>query len=92
MVRRYTGQGGPESRRLRYPVKRTTKLSKDANAELIEFARAHDSKPATMIRRAIMKDIYIWKANKRKREEAAAVLDGQMSLVEPNNEEVETSQ
>lgn len=88
MARRYTGQGGPNNRRLRYPVKRTTKLSKEADADLKEMAQAKDAKPATLIRRAIMKDIFIWKNEKRKAEEAAAVLDGQLSLTGENSDQI----
>lgn len=71
MARRYTGQGGSPIRKLRYPIKLTTKVSKDADQTLDEMATARDTKKATLVRRAVMKDIYIYKAEKEKREKLA---------------------
>lgn len=65
MARGYTGRGGPINRRLRYPIKLTIKVSEDARDTLAEMAKAKDTTPATLGRRAIMKDIYIYKAEQK---------------------------
>jgi hypothetical protein len=87
VAKRYTGQGGPNNRPLRYPMRRIARLSKEADADLLEMAKEKDTKPGTLLRRAIMKDIYIWKNEKKRREEAAAVLDGQLSLTDDKEKE-----
>lgn len=68
MAKRYTGQGGPNNRRLRYPIKLTLKISQDAKDTLDEMATKKSTKPATIGRRSIMKDIYIYKAEKERKE------------------------
>lgn len=72
MVKRgYTGRGGPINRPLRYPVKRTVKLSKDADNTLREMAEKGGKGVTVMllIRRAVMKDIYIYKAEQKRHKE-----------------------
>lgn len=61
----YTGRGGPNDRRLRYPVKLTIKISDDALATLEKMAHIKDTTVATLGRRAIMKDVYIYKAEQK---------------------------
>lgn len=87
MARRYTGQGGPMNRALRYPMRRVTRLSRDADDSLVQMAAEGGTKVAYLIRRAIMKDIYIWKAEKEKAKAAAAVLDGQLSLTDESKDD-----
>lgn len=86
MARRYTGQGGPINRRKRYDRQRLLRLSKQADADLVEMAKYLETKPATLIRRAVMIQVYIWKSERAKAEEAAAVLDGQLDLINDNGE------
>jgi hypothetical protein len=76
MARRYTGRGGPIDRRLRYPVAKTVKLSQDAVDTLEEMAErvGEGYTPMTLMRRAIMKDIYIYKNEKKNREQIAQEL------------------
>lgn len=71
MPRRYTGRGGPNNRPLRYPVVRTVKISQDATKTLEEMAEkaGRGVTVMTLMRRAIMKDIYIYKAEKKRHEE-----------------------
>lgn len=66
---------------MRYPMRRVTRLSRDADNSLVEMAAESGTKVSYLIRRAIMKDIYIWKAEKEKAKAAAAVLDGQLDLI-----------
>jgi hypothetical protein len=70
----YTGQGGPNNRPLRYPAKVTTKISQDAFDTLEEMAQVRKRKVATLVRRAVMKDIYIYKREKERHEEVEAEL------------------
>jgi hypothetical protein len=87
MTRGYTGQGGPNNRPLRYPMRRVFRLSKDADAMLVEMAAEGNTKVAYLIRKSVMKDIYIYKAEKEKREAAAAALADQLDLIKEGNED-----
>lgn len=58
---------GRPARPMRYPVKLTVRLSKDAGATLDEMAAHQNRKKMKVARRAIMKDVYIYKAEKKKR-------------------------
>jgi predicted transcriptional regulator len=71
MVRRgYTGRGGPNNRPLRYPISRTVKISSDADDTLDDMAQAQSTTKMNVMRRAIMKDIYIYKSKQQRRESA----------------------
>lgn len=59
---------GRPTRRLRYPVLLQAKFSKDARQTLEEMAAASGMKVGKLIRRAVMKDIYIYKAKQAKKE------------------------
>lgn len=59
---------GRPARPLRYPVKRFFKISEDANETIEEMAQAKNTKPGTIIRRAVMKDVFIYKARKNPKE------------------------
>jgi hypothetical protein len=64
---------GRRVRPLRYPVKRTVRLSQDAADTLEEMAQSTKGgkyKVMKIMRRAIMKDVYIYKAEKKRRGEA----------------------
>jgi hypothetical protein len=70
MVRMYHGRGGPKNRPQRYPCKLTVYISQEAMDELKDMADPKGNVwPATVARRAIMKDIYIHKAQKAKDEQ-----------------------
>lgn len=58
---------GRPKRRSRYPIVTTVKLSKQATVDLAAMAEERDTKPATIMRRAIMKEIYIHKAKKEQK-------------------------
>lgn len=59
---------GRIKRPVKFPVRIMVRLSEDANATLEEMAEKQKRKPAKVLRRAIMKDIYIYKAKKKKGE------------------------
>jgi hypothetical protein len=68
--RRYTGRGGPNNRRLRYPIKLTVYISEESMALLKERSNPEDRVwPATLARLSIDKDNYIYKAEKKRHEE-----------------------
>jgi hypothetical protein len=58
---------GRPTRRMRYPVKRFGKFSQDASDYLDAMAQRRGTKPGTIIRRAVMKEIYIDKRKKEKK-------------------------
>jgi hypothetical protein len=58
---------GRPTRRKRYPVLRAAKFSQDASDYLDKMAERRGTKPATIIRRAVMKEIYIDKRKKEQR-------------------------
>lgn len=60
---------GRVKRPLRYPVKVSVKLSQDAADTLDEMAEKQKRKKMKVLRRAIMKDIYIYKAEKKRKEQ-----------------------
>lgn len=63
---RYHGQGGPKDRRKRYDAKVTIDISAEAKRYLVLWARLEKTAYAYLIRKAIMKDIYIHKAERKK--------------------------
>lgn len=71
MIRPKDSLGRP-ARPLRYPVKRTVRLSEDASATLDEMSEHQKRKVMKIMRRSIMKDIYIYKNEKKKREQRDA--------------------
>lgn len=62
----YIGQGGPVDRPKRYDRIVSVKLSDDDVEALKEIADARDTKPATIMRRAIRKEIWIHKRQQEK--------------------------
>jgi predicted transcriptional regulator len=56
---------------MRYPVRIVVRISEDAKETLDEMAEAKRTKPGTVARRAIMKDVYIYKAKKNPKDEKA---------------------
>lgn len=62
-------RGGPVNRPLKYGVKILVAISEDAHKDLMEMAKVRGAPVATLARRAVMKDIYIYKAEKAKRKE-----------------------
>lgn len=67
-MRRTLDTLGRPARPLRYPVTRSVKLSKDASETVNEMAEVQGYKAMKVMRRAIMKDVYIYKAKKKKQE------------------------
>lgn len=61
---------GRPARRLRYPVLLGAKFSEDAHETLKQMADQQDMKIGKIIRRAVMKDIYIYKAKQKKKEQS----------------------
>lgn len=70
--KKYTGRGGPINRPKRYTVKHTVYISPDAAATIEEMATLKKTTIATIERRAIMKDVFIYKSEKKRREELEA--------------------
>lgn len=68
--RRYTGRGGPNNRRQRYPRKITVQLSEESYQLLKERERPEDRVwVGTLARLSIDKDNYIYKAEKKRHED-----------------------
>lgn len=65
----YTGQGGPNNRPKRYPARLTTQVSEDARGTLEEMSKVQGKKVAHLVRRSVMKDVYIYKAEKKRHQE-----------------------
>ncbi len=61
---------GRPARPLRYSVKRTVKLAPDAVDTINEMAKVQGIKPMRVMRRAIMKDVYIYKSEQKRRGES----------------------
>lgn len=62
---------GRAARPMRYPIQHTVKFSEDADATLKEMAELQDMKIGKIIRRAVMKEIYIYKAKQKRKEQQA---------------------
>lgn len=58
---------GRPARPMRYPKTILSKVSEDALETLDEMAKVKGIKRAKVIRRAVMKDIYIFKSEKKRR-------------------------
>lgn len=58
---------GRRARPMRYPVRKTIRLSEDAAATLDEMGDHQSRKVGKVMRRAVMKDIYIYKAEQKRK-------------------------
>ncbi len=59
---------GRPARILRYPIKKYVQISPDAADKLTELAQKRGIKEGKLIRRALMKELYIYEAKKTKEE------------------------
>lgn len=61
-------RGGPNDRPKRYTERIETQVSKDAKATLEEMRKAKATPIGVLVRYSVMKDIYIYKNEKKRRE------------------------
>lgn len=61
---------GRPARRLRYPVLLGIKVSEQAETDLDAMAEAKGIKRGKLLRKMIMRELYIWKAEVKRKEQA----------------------
>lgn len=60
---------GRPARRLRYPVLLGVKVSEQAEADLDAMAEAKGLKRGKLLRKMVMRELYIWKAETKRKEQ-----------------------